>query len=91
MAYDASIAAGATVLFNCHVIGLDQNALLVRLWTADGREYTADLIIAADGIKSKIREMVYPDRDFEPVPTRECIFQSQIPLHILKLDDRVAP
>jgi salicylate hydroxylase len=91
MAYDASIAAGATVLFNCHVIGLDQNALPVRLWTADGRKYTADLIIAADGIKSKIREMIYPDRDFEPVPTRECIFQSQVPLHILKLDDRVAP
>ncbi|KAM5517492.1 hypothetical protein FOXYSP1_04444 [Fusarium oxysporum f. sp. phaseoli] len=91
MAYDASIAAGATVLFNCHVTGLDQNALPVRLWTADGREYTADLIIAADGIKSKIRQIIYPDRDVEPVPTRECIFQSQVPLHILKSDDRVAP
>ncbi|KAK2684867.1 hypothetical protein QWA68_016252 [Fusarium oxysporum] len=91
MAYDASIAAGATVLFNCHVIGLDQNALPVRLWTADGREYTADLIIAAEGIKSKIRKTMYPDRDVEPAPTRECIFQSHVPLHILHTDDRVAP
>ncbi|KAK2678598.1 hypothetical protein RAB80_007338 [Fusarium oxysporum f. sp. vasinfectum] len=91
MAYDASIAAGATVLFNCQVIGLDQNALPVRLWMADGQEYTADLIIAADGIKSKIRQIIYPDRAVEPVPTPECIFQSQVPLHILKSDDRVAP
>ncbi|SCO80789.1 uncharacterized protein FRV6_05002 [Fusarium oxysporum] len=91
MAHDASIAAGATVLFNCQVIGLDQNALPVRLWMADGQEYTADLIIAADGIKSKIRQIIYPDRAVEPVPTPECIFQSQVPLHILKSDDRVAP
>ncbi|KAG6987090.1 FAD-dependent monooxygenase OpS4 [Fusarium oxysporum f. sp. conglutinans] len=91
MAYDASIVAGVTVLFNCQVIGLDQNALPVRLWTADGQEYTADLIIAADGIKSKIRQIIYPDRAVEPVPTRECILQSQVPLHILKSDDRVTP
>ncbi|KAJ4052096.1 hypothetical protein NW760_008462 [Fusarium oxysporum] len=91
MAYDASIAAGATVLFNCQVIGLDQNALPVRLWTADGQEYTADLIITADGIKSKIRQIIYPDRAVEPVPTPECIFPSQVPRRILKSDDRVAP
>ncbi|EXA33812.1 hypothetical protein FOVG_15112 [Fusarium oxysporum f. sp. pisi HDV247] len=58
IAYDASIAGGATVLFSCQVIGLDQNALPVRLWTADGQEYTADPIIAADGIKSKIRQII---------------------------------
>lgn len=62
MAYDASTAAGATILFNYQVIGLDQNALPIRLWMADGQEYTADLIIAADGIKSKIRQIIYPDR-----------------------------
>ncbi|KAH7211420.1 hypothetical protein DER44DRAFT_807411 [Fusarium oxysporum] len=88
MAYDASIAAGVTVSFDCHVIGLGQNALPVRLWTADGREYTADLIIAADGIKSKIQRMIYPDRDVGPVPTREFIFQSQVPHDILISDDR---
>ncbi|RKL16263.1 hypothetical protein BFJ70_g15115 [Fusarium oxysporum] len=91
MAYDASIVAGVTVLFNCQVIGLDQNALPVRLWMADGQEYTVDLIIAADGIKSNIRQIIYPDRAVEPVPTPECIFQSQVPSHILKSDDRVAP
>ncbi|QKD48629.2 uncharacterized protein FOBCDRAFT_236269 [Fusarium oxysporum Fo47] len=91
MAYDASIVAGVTVLFNCQVIGLDQNALPVRLWMADGQEYTVDLIIAVDGIKSNIRQIIYPDRAVEPVPTPECIFQSQVPSHILKSDDRVAP
>ncbi|ENH66734.1 hypothetical protein FOC1_g10007384 [Fusarium oxysporum f. sp. cubense race 1] len=61
------------------------------LWTADGQEYTADLIITADGIKSKIRQIIYPDRAVEPVPTPECIFPSQVPRRILKSDDRVAP
>lgn len=89
--YEAAVAAGVSVLFNKRVKRLDEYATPQRLWTADGHEYTADLIIGADGIKSMIRRLMYPSQNLEPVATSECIFQAELSEEITASDPRIAP
>ncbi|MEV5573380.1 FAD-dependent monooxygenase [Spirillospora sp. NPDC052269] len=49
----------AEMLLGTSVTGVDTDLGIVR--TDDGRELRADLVVAADGIRSAIREAVFPD------------------------------
>jgi salicylate hydroxylase len=50
--YDAAVAAGAEVILNARVVSVDDNTVSVKL--QEDIVYTADLIIGADGIYSKL-------------------------------------
>ncbi|KAH9901789.1 hypothetical protein F4778DRAFT_781681 [Xylariomycetidae sp. FL2044] len=91
LAYDAALANGVTVLFNKRVKHLDEYATPQRLWTTDGQEFTADLIIGADGIKSTVRRLMWPSQNFEPIATKECIFQAELSGDVTASDPRIAP
>src|SRR5215471_8244690 len=51
--YDALIAAGGTVEFASHAVAADPDG---TLYFADGGKARADLVVAADGINSPVRD-----------------------------------
>jgi 6-hydroxynicotinate 3-monooxygenase len=48
----------ATILFDHRLAGLDETANAVRLTFANGTSSEADIVIGADGIRSKVREVL---------------------------------
>lgn len=50
-----AVANGANFLFGKVVQGVEDDAKKSSLWTSDGEEYCADLIIAADGMPHDLR------------------------------------
>jgi len=77
-----ALAAGVRVLFNQDILGVDVSrpALLMK----GGVEIEADLIIGADGIRSKVRSTLFPT--VQPEVRAECTFQLQVPFSELKSD-----
>ncbi|CAG9949256.1 unnamed protein product [Clonostachys rosea f. rosea IK726] len=86
--YEGAVAAGATVLFGKTVTSLE-NETTPTVRTEDGGEYSADLIVGADGIKSKIRRLLFPDQNMDAIPTNEVIFHSDVALDELRADTRL--
>ncbi|KAH8666544.1 hypothetical protein BX600DRAFT_511472 [Xylariales sp. PMI_506] len=91
MAYDAAISGGATVVFNQLVTRVDTEESPPRVWTQAGNEYSADMVIAADGIKSAIRQQIFAGESVAPIPTTEGVFQSKVDLSKAVADPRLAP
>ncbi|KAG8162895.1 hypothetical protein KVR01_007373 [Diaporthe batatas] len=90
--FEAAVDAGAKYMFGKPVILLDEHesgCILVKV--ADGDEYLADLVIGADGIKSRVRELMFPGQDMRPVTTPECIFQTEVDIDIVQQDPVAAP
>ncbi|KAK7229271.1 hypothetical protein V2G26_001441 [Clonostachys chloroleuca] len=86
--YEGAVAAGATVLFGKTVTSLE-NETTPTIRTEDGGEYSADLIVGADGIKSKIRRLLFTDLNMDAIPTNEVIFHSDVALDELRADTRL--
>ncbi|KFX91722.1 hypothetical protein V490_05767 [Pseudogymnoascus sp. VKM F-3557] len=89
--YELAVANGAQLLFGRTVQGVEDVAVKPRLWTANGEMFTADLIIAADGIKSATRKILFPTQHVDPIPLRESIFLTSSPVSQLAQDARLAP
>lgn len=53
-------SAGVEIRFNMRVTGAVTSAKGVRLGLSDGTSYDADVLVAADGLRSTVREMVFP-------------------------------
>jgi salicylate hydroxylase len=75
-----ALKAGARVHFDQDIIDIDfsRPALLM----AGGAHITADLIIGADGIRSKVRQVLFPS--IHPRALPEVAHQVQIPLSAFK-------
>ncbi|KAL0939925.1 uncharacterized protein CTRU02_206535 [Colletotrichum truncatum] len=90
--YEAAVAAGAEYLFSKAVVQiLDQKGIRLLVKAADNSEYSADLVIGADGVKSVVRKLMFPDQDMRAVVTPECIFQTEVKLRNVLLDTVAAP
>ncbi|KAH8655340.1 hypothetical protein BX600DRAFT_439853 [Xylariales sp. PMI_506] len=76
VAYEGAVATGVEVLFGQHIVALDESEDKPSVTTADGKEYTANLIIASDGVRSKIRKILF---GVDAIPLREVIFHSRFP------------
>ncbi|VCU71327.1 6-hydroxynicotinate 3-monooxygenase precursor [Pigmentiphaga humi] len=63
---DAAMDAGVEVNTNSRVVGVDADALV----TQDGGRHPADLIVAADGVHSTIRQSLGIGGGFTELPTR---------------------
>ncbi|KAJ5808088.1 hypothetical protein N7474_009357 [Penicillium riverlandense] len=88
--HELAVANGVQLLFGRTVQAVEDAAVKPRLWTANGEKFTADLIIAADGIKSATRKMIFPTQRVDPIPLRESIFLTSVPVSHLAQDDRLA-
>ena len=77
-----AVAQGVQVHFGIDMVGVDSSrpALLLK----DGDEIQADLIIGADGIRSRVRQFLFPSVMPEVRP--ECTYQLQLPFDVLKSD-----
>jgi len=75
-----ALARGVRIHFDTDIAAVDaaRPALLLK----KGASINADLIIAADGIRSKVRRSLFPS--VQPQVRRECTFQFQVPFSELE-------
>ncbi|KAI1111391.1 FAD binding domain protein [Nemania sp. NC0429] len=69
------------VIYGCHVVSVDTDAGTVVF--DDGRSINVDLIIGADGIRSKVRAAVTPASHPEPAPCGLSLFRFLIPMDVV--------
>ncbi|KAF2090384.1 FAD/NAD(P)-binding domain-containing protein [Saccharata proteae CBS 121410] len=75
---------GVKLLLNQKVVSLDLESARARACTRDGKVFTADLVVAADGLWSACRESFLGKKD-APLPTGDLAYR--IVLHIDQISD----
>jgi naringenin degradation protein FdeE len=53
--------AGVALLTDADVVAIEEDGHAVTVRLSDGRTYSADLLVGADGIYSRLRAMLFPD------------------------------
>ncbi|KAL6451748.1 OpS4 FAD-dependent monooxygenase OpS4 [Candida maltosa Xu316] len=87
--YDSAIESSVHVIMNARVDKVDVETTTVILTT--GEQYTADLIIGADGIRSKVRDTaVVTDETVLPLPSAHCAYRATIPRDVMLADPLIA-
>jgi 2-polyprenyl-6-methoxyphenol hydroxylase-like FAD-dependent oxidoreductase len=75
---DAAEAAGAEVRYGASVAAVDNDAEQVRVTFTDGRSGTYDLLVGADGVRSTVRGLVWPDAP-GPRYTGQGVWRARVP------------
>jgi 2-polyprenyl-6-methoxyphenol hydroxylase-like FAD-dependent oxidoreductase len=75
---EATRASGAEVRLGVSVARLDQRGEGVSAVLSDGTEFSADLVVGADGIHSRMRELLFPDAP-KPVLTGQGCWRALVP------------
>jgi salicylate hydroxylase len=57
---------------------------------ADGRTLTADIIVGADGIRSKVRESILGPEDVQPRDSTNCAYRATVPGKVMRADPQIA-
>ncbi|KAK5065096.1 hypothetical protein LTR84_000932 [Exophiala bonariae] len=87
--YDEAIALGARVILATSVASVDPDK--PSIITTNGTEYLGDVIVGADGIRSKVREFVLPDyNNFQPSPTANCAYRATVSAELMSIDHDTA-
>ncbi|KAK9412732.1 putative FAD-binding domain-containing protein [Seiridium unicorne] len=76
--YDGAFCAGAEIDFNQAMSSIDEKAGRPRLVFANGKTFEADIIVGADGVRSKCRKSIFPDSVLDPIPTDSCAYRAVI-------------
>ena len=75
---EATRASGAEVRLGVSVAKLEQRGEGVSATLSDGAAFSADLVVGADGIHSRMREMLFPDAP-KPVLTGQGCWRAVVP------------
>lgn len=76
--YEKVISMGVIHKFNCRITEIDDNEICVKL--ENGETYKGDIIVGADGIKSKVRDSaVVPEELVLPMRSSNCAYRAVIP------------
>lgn len=87
--YEAALERGIKVFTNSRVKRVDDDTATVYL--ENGKEYSGDLIIGADGIKLAVRDTcVVPDIKVEPIPSGYCAYRATIPGDVMRKDPKIS-
>lgn len=86
--FDAAEAQGAMIHLNSGIISVDQSTPSVTL--KDGRILKADLIVGADGIRSRTRKAVLGSKDVEPISSSNCSYRATVPVEVMSADPEIA-
>ena len=70
--------AGATLVTGAEVCAIDEADGEAVVHLADGRSFAADLVVGADGIRSTMRGLLFPDQP-GPVRTGEAVWRGLVP------------
>ncbi|KAM0205010.1 hypothetical protein ACHAQI_009558 [Fusarium lateritium] len=76
---------GVKIITDSRVMGYDQS--IPSASTLDGREYRADLIIAADGVKSYARSVILGGADLPPQRTGFAVYRATVDTEEMKRDE----
>ncbi|CAI6098383.1 unnamed protein product [Clonostachys chloroleuca] len=85
---DLTAKLGVKVVTNSRVVRYDENKPSVE--TADGREFTADLVVAVDGVKSIARPVVLGGVDRPPRQTGFAAYRAVVDTDLMKADPDTA-
>jgi len=87
--YESARELGIEYKLNSRIDSVDQKAVTVTL--KDGTVYSADLIVGADGIRSKVRDTaVVTDETVLPLPSTNCAYRATIPREEMLSDPMIA-
>lgn len=75
---DTAEAKGAVVRYGTTVEDIDNGVEAVRVAFADGRSDTYDLVVGADGVRSAVRRLVFPDAP-QPRYTGQAVWRARVP------------
>jgi 2-polyprenyl-6-methoxyphenol hydroxylase-like FAD-dependent oxidoreductase len=73
---EAASAEGASVRTSTTIVSLGQTADAVDVELSDGSKETYDLVLAADGLRSQIREMVFGEDAAKPQPLGQVVWRA---------------
>ncbi|KAM0290437.1 hypothetical protein ACHAO9_004793 [Fusarium lateritium] len=76
---------GVKIITDSRVMGYDES--IPSASTLDGREYRADLIIAADGVKSYARSVILGGADLPPQRTGFAVYRATVDTEEMKRDE----
>jgi salicylate hydroxylase len=79
---------GVEIITNSRVVSYDEDVPNVE--TMDGRIYTADLIVAADGVKSLARSVVLGGNDIIPNTTGFAAYRAVVDTAMMRTDPDTA-
>ncbi|KAM0241508.1 hypothetical protein ACHAP5_007547 [Fusarium lateritium] len=79
---------GVKIITDSRVMGYDES--IPSASTLDGREYRADLIIAADGVKSYARAVVLGGADVPPQRTGFAAYRATVDTEEMKRDENTS-
>jgi salicylate hydroxylase len=86
--FDAAVALGAEVILSARGASVDQEKPSVT--TTEGKEFEADIVVGADGIRSKVRECIFSGLPIKPTCTANCAFRATIPAEEMMADPQTA-
>ncbi|CAN3503805.1 hypothetical protein DICA1_F10550 [Diutina catenulata] len=88
--WKAAVDRGIEVKFDARVASIDPKAPSVTL--EDGTVYAGDVIVGADGIRSRVRDLaVVTDETVSPTPSTNCAYRATIPRDVMLADPDLAP
>ncbi|KAJ5625827.1 hypothetical protein N7510_002136 [Penicillium lagena] len=77
------------VIYDSHIVDIDPEAGVVKF--ADRSSVDVDLILGADGIHSKVRQVVIPPSHPEPASCGLCVYRFVLPMDVLRNQDGKMP
>ncbi|KAG2233369.1 hypothetical protein INT48_000372 [Thamnidium elegans] len=85
--YDAAVDLGVKVIVNARVQSVDEETNSVILY--NGKSFQSDLVIGADGIRSKVRRVVIGDNEIAPYSTN-CAFRATVSAEVMRSDPEIS-
>jgi salicylate hydroxylase len=82
------LEAGITVLLGSPIASVNENGPTVLL--EDGRSMKADLVVGADGIRSRCRKSILKDHDVEAMDSPNCAYRATVPGEVMNSDPVIA-
>jgi salicylate hydroxylase len=87
--YDAAKELGATVLLGSPIKSVDEGEGGPSVVLKDGQQFKADVIVGADGIRSRTRRAILKE-NIEATNSRNCAYRATVPAEIMNSDPAIA-
>ncbi|KAG2733501.1 hypothetical protein G9P44_003026 [Scheffersomyces stipitis] len=87
--HESALELGVEYKLNSRIASVDQEAVTVTM--VDGNIHQADIIVGADGIRSKVRDSaVVTEEKVLPLKCSNCAYRATIPREVMLSDPEIA-
>jgi salicylate hydroxylase len=86
--YDAAIELGIRVLLESPVETVDEHGPIVVL--KNGQQLSADLVVGADGIRSRTRKSILKKNAVEAVDSPNSAYRATVPVDVMLSDPKIS-